>query len=98
MRGPRLHFLFVLVDSRLEPQRIDLDFIRMLGEEGIPFGIVFTKGDKLSADRLASNVAHYKRRLLEEWEELPPVFLTSSEKKLGRDGILSFIGESLNDC
>ena len=98
MRGPRLHFLFVLVDSRLEPQRIDLDFIRMLGEEGIPFGIVFTKGDKLSADRLASNVARYKRRLLEEWEELPPVFLTSSEKKLGRDGILSFIGESLNDC
>ena len=97
-KSPRLHFLFVLVDARLEPQRIDLEFIRMLGLEGIPFGIVFTKGDKLSTDRLASNVARYKRILLEEWEELPPIFLTSSEKRVGRGEILSFIGECLNDC
>lgn len=85
----------MLLDSRHEPQKIDLRFIEMLGRAGVPFGLVFTKTDKLSADRLASNVARYRRVLLESWEELPPVFLTSSEKKRGRAEILDFIGRCL---
>ena len=68
-----MHFLFVLVDSRLEPQAIDLRFIRLLGEHGIPFGIVFTKTDKLSRNQLESSAARYKKQLLTEWEELPPL-------------------------
>ena len=97
-KSRRLHFLFVLVDARLDPQRIDLEFIRMLGMEGVPFGIVFTKGDKLSSDQLVSKVARYRRVLLQEWEELPPIFLTSSEKRRGRNEILSFIEECLKEC
>ncbi len=94
-KSPRLHFLFVLVDSRLEPQRIDLEFIRMLGAAGVPFGIVFTKCDKQSGNQTDSNIAHYKRTLSEEWEELPPMFATSSAKRTGRDGILDFIEKAL---
>lgn len=94
-KSERMHYLFVLIDSRLEPQKIDLAFMEMLGYEGIPFGIVFTKCDKLSANQCASNVARYKKRLLEQWEELPPIFITSSEKKQGRDEILDFIDKSL---
>ncbi len=86
-----LYCLFVLVDARHEPQRIDLEFIRLLGTEGIPFGIVFTKADKLSSSKLESNLAVYKKRLSEEWEELPPLFVTSSERKTGRDEILDFV-------
>ena len=82
--------LFVLLDSRLEPQRIDLEFIEWLGEEGIPFALVFTKADKLSKGKLAANIAAYKERLLQQWEELPPVFITSSEARTGRDGLLSY--------
>lgn len=92
-----MHFLFVLIDSRIEPQKLDLEFIRMLGENGVPFGLVFTKCDKQSADRTAANVAAFRRTLLETWEEMPPVFLTSSEKKTGRDEILDFIGQCLAD-
>ena len=95
LKCEKMHFLFVLLDSRHEPQKIDLRFIEMLGRAGVPFGLVFTKTDKLSADRLASNVARYRRVLLESWEELPPVFLTSSEKKRGRAEILDFIGRCL---
>lgn len=94
----KMYFLFVLVDSRLEPQKMDLEFIEMLGEEGVPFGIVFTKADKQSPDKTASNVARYKKRLLESWEELPPLFVTSSEKRQGRDEILDFIDGCLKDC
>lgn len=83
--------LFVLLDSRLEPQRIDLEFIEWLGEEGIPFALVFTKADKLSKGKLAANIAAYKERLLQQWEELPPLFITSSEARLGRDELLSYI-------
>ena len=97
-RAENMHFLFVLVDSRLEPQKIDLEFISMLGERGVPFGIVFTKSDKQSANQTASGVAHYKKKLLETWEELPPVFVTSSEKKEGREAVLDFIGECLDNC
>jgi GTP-binding protein len=91
----RMQMLFVLVDSRLEPQRIDLDFITMLGGAGVPFGLVFTKCDKLSSSALQSNLARYKRTLLESWEELPPVFLTSSEKRSGGGEILEFIERCL---
>lgn len=87
--------LFVLVDSRHEPQKIDLEFIQWLGEEGVPFALVFTKADKLTKGRLASNLEAYKARLLEEWEELPPIFITSSEQQLGRDELLSYI-EGIN--
>lgn len=91
----QMHFLFVLVDSRLEPQKIDLDFINLLGEHGIPFGIVFTKCDKLSSNQAESNIARYRRTLLQSWEELPPMFRTSSEKRQGREAILDFIGNCL---
>lgn len=82
---------FVLVDSRIEPQKIDLDFIANLGENQVPFVIVFTKADKLSSKQLSENVANYKKRLLEEWEELPTMIVTSSEKGLGRNEILDLI-------
>lgn len=83
--------LFVLLDSRLEPQRIDLEFIEWLGEGGIPFALVFTKADKLSRGKLAANIAAYKERLLQQWEELPPLFITSAEARMGRDELLSYI-------
>ncbi len=85
--------LFVLVDSRLEPQRIDLEFMQWLGENEVPFAIVFTKSDKLSPSRLKANVAAYKEKLLETWEELPPVFVTSSETGYGRTELLGYIDE-----
>ena len=87
--------LFVLVDCRHEPQKIDLEFINWLGENGVPFAIVFTKGDKLGKVRLRENVEAYKTRLLEEWEELPPVFVTSSETGLGGEELVAYI-EGLN--
>ncbi len=85
--------LFVLVDCRHEPQKIDLEFINWLGENGVPFAIVFTKGDKLGKVRLRENVEAYKTRLLEEWEELPPVFVTSSETGLGGEELVAYIEE-----
>jgi GTP-binding protein len=87
--------LFVLIDCRHEPQKIDLEFINWLGENGVPFALVFTKGDKLGKVRLKENVEAYKTRLLEEWEELPPVFVTSAETKLGGEELTAYI-ESLN--
>ncbi len=85
--------LFVLIDSRHEPQKIDLEFMEWLGVSGIPFSIVFTKMDKQSATRSTENVENYKNALLETWEELPPIFLTSSEKRQGRDELLNYIEE-----
>ena len=82
---------FVLVDSRIEPQKIDLDFISNLGENQIPLVIIFTKADKLSSGQLSANIEAYKKKLLEEWEELPTMIITSSEKKTGRDEILDYI-------
>ena len=82
---------FVLVDSRLEPQNNDLGFLGWLGENRMPFCIVFTKADKVSKAELEKNVEAFKTRLLEEWEELPPIFITSSEKKQGRDEVLDYI-------
>lgn len=87
--------LFVLIDCRHEAQKIDLEFINWLGENGVPFAIVFTKGDKLGKVRLRENVEAYKTRLLEEWEELPPVFVTSSETGLGGEELTEYI-EGIN--
>ena len=87
--------LFVLVDCRHEAQKIDLEFMEWLGENGIPFAIIFTKTDKISKGRLQENCRLYEAKLLEQWEELPPVFFSSSEKKEGRDEILDYI-EQIN--
>ena len=93
LKREQMTLLFVLVDSRHEPQKIDLEFFRWLGDNGVPFSIIFTKADKLTRTALAKNVAAYKKVLLEEWEELPPVFLTSAETALGRDEVLQYINE-----
>lgn len=85
--------LFVLIDSRHEPQKIDLEFMEWLGEYGVPFSIVFTKLDKQSATAGERKIAEYCTRLLETWEELPPIFRTSSEDGRGRDAILNYIEE-----
>ena len=87
--------VFVLVDIRLKPQKIDLEFMEWLGLSSIPFSIVFTKADKLTPNKARQAVEAYKKVLLETWEELPPVFVTSSEKKEGRDEILDYI-EQIN--
>ena len=96
-RRRNLLYTFVLVDSRLEPQNSDIGFMEWLGENQIPFCIVFTKADKLSKNELNQNVEAYKKRLLEDWEELPPVFVTSSETKLGREEVLDFIDQQNNE-
>ena len=95
LKCQKMHFLFVLVDSRLEPQSIDLKFIEMLGENGVPFGIIFTKADKLSASQLKRSIERFSKTLAEQWEELPPMLATSSEKGAGRDEVLNFIDECL---
>lgn len=85
--------LFVLVDSRHAPQKIDLEFMEWLGENGIPFSIVFTKMDKQSATAGERLTSEYCEKLLETWEELPPIFKTSSEKGLGKEELLAYIEE-----
>ena len=85
--------LFVLVDSRHEPQKIDLEFMEWLGENGVPFSIVFTKADKLGRGKLSENVKSYLARMEEQWEELPPYFITSAETKMGKDELLDYIGQ-----
>ena len=95
LKRENLVCLFVLIDSRLEPQKIDLEFTEWLGENGVPFAIIFTKADKLSGGKAKDNVNKYLKKLSEQWEELPPYFLSSSEKKLGRKEILDYI-ESIN--
>lgn len=95
LRRQQMTNLFLLIDSRLEPQKIDLEFMEWLGENGVPFSIVFTKLDKMGPEAGRQKVAAYCSILLQNWEELPPVFLTSSEDKRGRDEILDYI-EQLN--
>jgi len=85
--------IFVLLDSRLEPQKIDLEFMNWCGEKELPFSMVFTKIDKLSSTQLQKNLAKYKKEMLKYWEALPPVFTTSSESKFGREKLLNYIGE-----
>ena len=95
LRRQQMTNLFLLIDSRLEPQKIDLEFMEWLGENGVPFSIVFTKADKLSGSKLKSNVHSYLERIKEQWEELPPYFVTSSESRLGRTEVLKYI-EDIN--
>lgn len=101
LQRKQLACVFVLVDVRHEPQQIDLEFINWLGASGIPFAIVFTKADKLSAGKVAGNVEAYKAKLTETWEELPPIFITSSERRVGKEELLGYIdsvNKSLKDA
>lgn len=90
--------IFVLLDSRLEPQKIDLEFMNWCGEKQLPFSMVFTKIDKLSSSALSKNLAKYKKEMLKYWEELPPVFTTSSESAFGKEKILNYIDRIIKDC
>lgn len=91
LERPQMVNLFVLIDSRLKPQLIDLEFLEWLGENEIPFSIVFTKADKLGKGKLAENINRFMDKLKDQWEELPPYFVTSSEKKVGRNEMLNYI-------
>ena len=94
-RRRNLLYTFVLIDSRIEPQNSDIGFMEWLGENQVPFCIVFTKADKLSKAELDRNVEAYKKRLLEDWEELPPVFITSAETRMGLEYRFQVIPEIL---
>ena len=89
-RAPLLN-VFVLLDSRLEPQQIDLEFMNWCGEKQIPFSMVFTKIDKLSSTALQKNLAKYKKEMLKYWEALPPVFTTSADSAFGKEPVLNYI-------
>ena len=86
--------LFVLVDVRHEPQKNDMEFVEWLGMSNIPFVIIFTKADKLTRNQLEGNLAVYKKSMLESWEELPPMIVTSLETALGKDDILDYVEET----
>jgi len=90
-----LYCTFILIDSRLEPQKIDLDFIQWMGEKHLPFALLFTKSDKQKSGKLATSQIRFKKTLLETWEEMPPFIVTSAEKKIGRDEVLSFIENAI---
>lgn len=92
-----LNCLFILIDSRHNPQKIDMNFIQWAGEKEIPIALIFTKVDKLKANELQKNLATYKAALLEVWEELPPLIVTSATEKKGRSEVLTFIGKTLDD-
>ena len=87
----QLTSLFVLIDIRHEPQKVDIEFLDWLGDNGVPFSIIFTKADELGSVAGQRNVEAYKKELLKRWEELPPVFVTSSEKGTGRQELLDYI-------
>ncbi|MBR1574105.1 MAG: YihA family ribosome biogenesis GTP-binding protein [Bacteroidales bacterium] len=89
--------LFVLVDSRHDPQKIDVDFINELGENGIPFSIIFTKGDKMGPQALQKQIDRYKQQLLLDWDTLPPCFVSSAQSGLGKEEITGYIGQVLED-
>ena len=91
----QLTCLFVLIDIRLEPQKKDIDFLNFIGENGVPFAIIFTKADKLKKQQINPTVEKYVKFLKESWEELPPYFITSSENRLGKEEVLDYI-ESIN--
>ncbi|MGC3948069.1 MAG: ribosome biogenesis GTP-binding protein YihA/YsxC [Chryseolinea sp.] len=97
LKRDNLYCLFILLDSRLPPQKIDMAFIEWVGSKEIPVALVFTKVDKLKANELQKNIAEYKRTLLTRWEELPPLFLTSSEKRTGRDELLEFMDSAMTN-
>ena len=89
----QLTCLFVLLDCRHEPQKIDLEFMAWLGENGVPFAIIFTKIDKISKGKLAENIEFYRNKMFETWEELPVMLVSSAEKKIGKEEILGYIRE-----
>lgn len=95
LRRKNLYCLFILIDARLEPQKIDLEFIQWCGEKEIPLCLVFTKSDKLKRNELSKNLAHYASVLKETWAELPEIFVTSATEKTGREDLLLFIGNAL---
>ena len=95
LKSDTMTLLFVLLDIRHKPQKIDLEFITWLGEHGVPFALIFTKADKLSKTAGEKMVADYKKELLKSWEELPDIFITSGEKGTGRDDVLDYI-ETIN--
>ncbi|MFM6964660.1 MAG: ribosome biogenesis GTP-binding protein YihA/YsxC [Sphingomonadales bacterium] len=90
-----LYNIFVLLDARLEPQKIDLEFMNWCGQKGLPFSMVFTKIDKLSSTALQKNMAKYKKEMLKYWAEMPPVFTTSSESGFGKEPLLNYIEQIL---
>jgi GTP-binding protein len=92
-----LHCTFVLIDARLPPQKIDLEFITWMGEQQLPMAIIMTKSDKLKQQELVRSKKTIETKLLEQWEELPPLFVTSAEKKTGRKEVLDFISTSLKN-
>jgi GTP-binding protein len=96
LRRESLVCLFLLIDSRLEPQKNDLNFMRWLGENHVPFAICFTKTDKLTPGKLDKLFHHYKKTLIEDWESLPPVFFTSTLTKKGKEEVLQFIEQTLS--
>ncbi len=91
LRREQLTCLFLLIDIRLEPQKKDLEFIEFLGENGVPFALVFTKADKITKAKQAANVRTFMDVLSEQWEELPPYFITSASSRLGKDELLDYI-------
>jgi len=95
LKSENLFFLFVLLDIRLEPQKIDLSFLEWAGSHGVPLGIIFTKSDKLSANGIITNTKKYELELHKRWEELPAIFITSSTNKNGRKEVLDFISDCL---
>ncbi len=95
MKRDNVYCTFVLIDSRLEPQQKDMDFIKKLGSIGLPIALVLTKTDKLKQNELGKSKNQLEKRLLEDWEELPPLFITSAEKKSGRNAILDFIDKAI---
>lgn len=95
LKRENLYCTFVLVDARHEPQKKDIEFITWMGEKKLPIAVVITKSDKLPRNALAKSVQDYKRKLLESWEELPPIFITSAEKKLGKEEVLDFIEKAI---
>jgi GTP-binding protein len=97
LKRENLDCLFVLLDSRLEPQKIDLSFMEWAGSAGVPLGLIFTKTDKLSANELSKSMRRYENVLLQTWTELPPNFITSAETKRGKIELLNFIGEVISN-
>lgn len=95
LKSESLHFLFVLIDIRLEPQSIDTSFLEWAGTNEIPLGIIFTKADKLAIGRLNLYKEKYENELLKRWDELPPIFITSATSKKGKEDVLAFIAKSL---
>lgn len=95
LKRENLQCLFILLDSRLEPQRIDLEFIQWTGEKEIPLCLVFTKSDKLTRNELNRSINLYKSTLQKNWDELPPLFITSATSKMGKENLLLFIEKAL---